>query len=1157
MKLNEYFERIEKEVKEAYVIANEARKAGVDPVSEVEVPMANSLAERVVGLISVLYPQAYDKRIVDRILELEKEYGSLEAAVALKIAEEIAKEKFCKFESHVQSMEAGIRIAIAYLTLGYVSSPIEGFIQLKVKKTLDGNGEFLAPYYSGPIRSAGGTEAGFSLVIVDYLRELFGYAKYDPSSDEIKRGVAECYEYHERITNLQYLPSEAELEFLMKNIPIQLTGDPSEDKEVYNYKDLPRIETNFIRSGFCLVMGEGMAQKAPKILRRVTKLRAQGFKLNGWDWLDEFVALQKKIKENKKVGSSRSGATYMQDLVAGRPVFAHPSVSGAFRLRYGRARNTGYSTLAVHPATMGITDGFIAIGTQLKIEKPTKGCTCASCDTIMGPIVKLNDGSVKYIKEYETAKTIYSKVSEVLYLGDILVPYGDFINRNHPLEKAGYVEQYWMEQLKDKGGKSELFPSFKEAIALSKEYNIPLHPEYIYFWKEISKEEFYSLLDWINHGEIREKKLVLPFSHQEKERFQKGKRALELIGCEHEVVTANVLLNEKDTSAILFNLGININEGLNEQLDEVIIKIKNNEKKESGEEIKVLELFNILSRVVIEDKSGTFIGARMGRPEKAKLRVLPGSPHVLFPVGEEGGRMRSVQEAYDFGSVSADFSVYFCSKCVKETIYPLCEDCGSNCEKRFWCRDCMRSSVSKCEEHGYSQEFVEKRIDMRHYVDRAKKAMSIKADEVQTIVKGVKGTSNKDHSCEHLAKGYLRAKYNIHVNKDGTIRYDMTEMPITHFKPVEIGTSIKKLREIGYDKDINGNDLENENQILEILPHDIILPSCPVSPDEKADDVFLSVANFVDEELIRLYRVKSFFNVKTREDLVGSLMGCMAPHTCSTVIGRIIGFSKVQALLASPYIHAAMRRDCDGDEAAVMLLMDLLLNFSRKFLPAHRGGTQDAPLVLNLRLRANEVDDMIFDVDVSKFIPLVLYESAMKHSMPSEVKMEQVRDRLGGVNEFTELGYSYECSNINLGPQCSSYKTLPTMGEKVDDMMKLCSKIRAVNITDVARLVIERHFIRDTRGNLRKFSQQGVRCVTCNAKYRRPPLGGKCEKCGGKLLFTISEGSVLKYMQKALDLARTYKVQPYLIESLELTESFIHSLFGKETERQEGLGKWF
>ena len=49
----------------------------------------------------------------------------------------------------------------------------------------------------------------------------------------------------------------------------------------------------------------------------------------------------------------------------------------------------------------------------------------------------------------------------------------------------------------------------------------------------------------------------------------------------------------------------------------------------------------------------------------------------------------------------------------------------------------------------------------------------------------------------------------------------------------------------------------------------------------------------------------------------------------------------------------------------------------------------------------------------------------------------------------------------------------------------------------------------------------------------------------------------MKYMQPALDLARDYKVSPYLLESLELTESYIQSIFGKEKEKQEDLKRWF
>jgi len=86
----------------------------------------------------------------------------------------------------------------------------------------------------------------------------------------------------------------------------------------------------------------------------------------------------------------------LKDLVAGRPIFGHPSRSGSFLdFRYGRGRVSGFSASSLHPATMAITDSFIATGTQLKIEKPTKGCVVTPCDSIDGPIVKFFNGSVK------------------------------------------------------------------------------------------------------------------------------------------------------------------------------------------------------------------------------------------------------------------------------------------------------------------------------------------------------------------------------------------------------------------------------------------------------------------------------------------------------------------------------------------------------------------------------------------------------------------------------------------------------------------------------------------------------------------------------------------------------------------------------------------
>ncbi|MCK5602461.1 DNA polymerase II large subunit, partial [Candidatus Pacearchaeota archaeon] len=260
--------------------------------------------------------------------------------------------------------------------------------------------------------------------------------------------------------------------------------------------------------------------------------------------------------------------------------------------------------------------------------------------------------------------------------------------------------------------------------------------------------------------------------------------------------------------------------------------------------------------------------------------------------------------------------------------------------------------------------------------------------------------------------------------------------------------------------------------------------------------------------------------------------------------------------LASPYMHAAIRRDCDGDEAAIMLLSDVLLNFSREYLPSHRGGTQDAPLVLNAKIDAGEVDDQILDFEMLYFggYPLELYEKAEMEKHSSEVELEIVKNVLKKEkNPFFGYGFTHDTSNLNMGVNCSSYKIFPTMKDKVSHKMALCEKLRSTDHDDVARLVIERHFLGDIRGNFRKFMVQSFRCVDCNNIIRRPPLSGVCDKCDGKLIFTVNEGGIKKYLQPAIDLSLKYNVSEYLRETLTLTKEQIDGVFGVEEVVKESV----
>jgi DNA polymerase II large subunit len=1176
--IKDYFQNIEQEVNRCYDAANKVRKKGLDPEDKVDIPLAKNMAERVTGLISIAAPQLTDKKVntkvTQRIQELEKKYSLLDWRVALKIAEEMAKEKFCKFNSKLEAMEIGIRMGFAYLTLGIVSAPLEGFTNLKIKKRKDGK-EYFALRFAGPIRGAGGTGSITPLLIADYIRTVMGYSTYDPDEREINRWAAETQDYHDRVTNLQYRPSDEEIKFLARHVPVEIDGDPTEKFEVSNYKDLPRIETNRIRGGFCLVLAEGLAQKAPKIWKKLSQWGKE-FGLD-WDFLEEFLDLQKKMKAQEETSETTTkekitpNYTFIADLVAGRPILTYPLAAGGFRLRYGRTRVSGFTAAALNPATQYLLNKYIAIGTQLKIERPSKGVSVSVCDSIEGPIVRLKDQSVIRVDTVHQAEKFNSEIEKIIFLGDFLSDYGDFSEFGHVLVPPGYCPEWWIQELEkavvDIFGNFDLkklsnlieisldrlkelftnhlavFPTIEEAFKFSQEMKIPLHPAHTYHWKLINKQDILLLREWLLQGSFKKDlhkflKIILPLNKHTK----KAKKILENIGMPHLVINKENVVIEAEESMVLA----------------LCLNFKNQEDLQNLDlshflEINALEIINKISQIKLRDKSGTFIGARMGRPEKAKQRKMTGSPHAMFPVGQEGDRLRSFQAALKTGKVRADFPLLYCPHCQKETIYHLCETCGKKTTQKYFCRFCGMLDKEECK-HGPAQKYKTQNLDIRYYFNSALEKLKMRI--FPDLIKGIRGTSNKNHMPEHLAKGILRAKHGIYVNKDGTTRYDCTEQPITHFKPKEICTTIEKLKQLGYKKDIHGEELADKDQILELMPQDIIIPGYN-SLEGSAPRILFQVANFVDELFVKFYNSEPFYNLKSKEDLIGHLVIGIAPHTSAGLIGRIIGFSQTQCFLAHPMFHAGMRRDCDGDEAAMILLMDALVNFSRKYLPESRGAkTMDACLILTSILNPSEVDDQVHGLGVAWKYPLEFYQAALEYKNPWDIKIEQFKSRLGKPSQYQNIGFTHPVDDFNQGVQCSAYKTLPTMEEKLQGQMDIAQKVRAVDKEDVAKLVIEKHFLKDIRGNLRKFSMQKFRCVKCNEKYRRPPLSNKCLKCGYRLLFTITEGSVIKYLGHSLKLAHDYDFSPYLKQSLEIVQENIHLIFGKEKDKQVGLGEW-
>lgn len=1144
----EYFSRLDSGVRSAYEVATAARAQGKDPELRVDIPIAEDLAARCENLVATIFDQLSQSGLKEGIRELESRYGKNDERVALVIAEQVMAGKFSKFPSLQQAIEAGLRVGVAYLTLGVVTAPLEGISTVRIR---DG---YIAVYYAGPIRAAGGTAAAMSVLVTDYLRKKAGLVEFKPTALEVKRYVTEIGDYH-RLQNLQYAPSEEEIAMIVQNCPICIDGDPTEEQEVSTYKDLSRVETNRIRGGMCLVISEGLAAKAAKLLKKI-RLFKEEFGLGHWAWLAKLIKAQKTQHAAKVVGTN-AGVTYTSEkyisrVIAGRPVLAHPSRPGGFRLRYGRARTGGLASTAIHPATMWLTE-FVAIGTQLATELPGKATVATPCDAIEGPVVKLRDGSVLQLRTKEDAAKSRTEIEEILSLGDVLVPFGEFMSNGHVLLPAAWCEEWWAAEVKAKISENPKSlkeedvkpfvqkpypaPPFDFALEVSRRLGVPIHPAYNYFWHDLSKEELVRLIEDFSRAEI------LPSGEVRLRGFTpETKRALETICAPHSV---------KD-SALVFSPNTPIHSVLGAPNQENLASLK--ERVLDAKD--TISAISSLIGVPVKEKGTVRLGMKMGRPEKAERRLMEGRPQILYPCGEAGGRMRNLMVAYEKTYVSAEFPIFKCGKCAKEINYFFCFDCGQRATQLKACRQCGRAT-EKTTCHGLETVAHKKvNVNIRQQLDQAFARLGI--GQKPELVKGVRGVMGKNRAVEALDKGLLRAKYDLYVNKDGTTRYDATNVPLTHFKPREIGVSVEKLRELGYNKDVSGASLVSADQLVELLPQDIVISD---NEDFSAVGYFINIAKFIDELLEKFYGLGKFYNVKSREDLLGHFVIGLAPHTSAGIVGRIIGFTPAKVTLGHPFWHAAHRRNADGDEDSIMLLLDALLNFSREFLPDRRGGrTMDAPLVLTTRIDPQEIDNEAWSIDIESEYPLSFYHESWQYKQPWELsrKIKTVGDVIASLgttsNRIINIGFTHESSDINDGPTKSKYVKLATMEEKVAAQLELARRLSAVDANMVAEAILEKHFLRDIKGNLRTFASQTFRCVDCNEKYRRPPLAGKCE-CGGNLQLTVSEGTIRKYLEPSKRIIEAFQVSTFLVQQFMLLEKNIEAMFGKK-ERQLELAKF-
>jgi len=1121
MNEGEYAALIEEEFQKTYRVAVEARRRIRSPTAEVEVLLAKDLAERVELLVG---PEGVAEKIRRYFGKIPRE------KLAFKIAEEIVSELRGRLSDEKLILQV-LRTCLAVSTPPCITAaPTEGIVNARIKRNVDGS-KYLAIYFAGPIRSAGGTELALTVLLADHIRKLLSLDRYKTTDEEVLRFIEELRIYQRKVSRFQYNVPEDLIEFILRRLPVEVTGIATDRIPVSSFRDLPRVETNYLRGGALRVVNDGIAGRAKKVWKLVEKLG-----IGGWDWIKHVVEQMSSVVNDDE-------RSYLDELVGGRPFISSSRKFGGLRIRYGRAFSTGMQAVGLHPLTLRILKGYITTGTQLKLDYPGKGGITSPVDSIEPPVVMLDDGSVLKLRSEED---IEGRITKILFLGDILISVGDLIENNVEIRSPGYCEEWWAEELQEKLPQSpdlprdllELArrvledplrwkPSVEEAIRFSSLLKLPLHPEYLPFWCNVSLEELEVVRSWIRRNikalKIIEKNAVLPYEED-------SKRVLTKLLIEHRVSTDGIILPLSWFKAIL-----------------ACLKPFNGRKLEGDSALEAVEK---LSGIPQKDKAGSFVGARMGRPEKAAQREMSPPVNILFPIAEAGGSTRDLMAAAKVGrKIAVELASRKCEKCGEITWKERCPVCNLPTKLVGRCEECgletgyLEDAVCpRCGSRiSFSRRFI---VNVGEEVYRALKRIS---EQAPLRLKGVKGLSSVAKVPELLEKGILRAKYGLYVYKDGTVRFDATNAPLTHFTPRQIGVSVEKLRKLGYMHDVHGEELKSPDQVLELKPQDLVIP-------RKAAQHLLKVSRFIDDLLVKVAGVKPFYEMKSVEDVVGKLVVALSPHTYAGVVGRVIGFTDALVCFAHPIFHAAKRRDCDGDEDGIMLLLDVLINFSKLYLPGRVGGRMDSPLLLTVLIDPKEVDEQAHNLDILDKIPLEFYRLAERGGHISELaeRIPTIRTVLKS-GKTVKIGYTHPQTWLSAHPVESSYKKYESMLEKILGQLELAEKIMAVDESFVAERILDTHILSDILGNMRAFLLQGFRCKQCGAKYRRPPLTNRCVNCGGEIAQTVFRGAVEKYLELVEKVLIKRIKSDYLLERITLALNNIKALFKAEEREQASL----
>ncbi|MHA2243375.1 MAG: hypothetical protein ACXADY_00240 [Candidatus Hodarchaeales archaeon] len=1077
-------------------LATQARARKLDPHNSIETKLTYTSKAKIAAILNIPRLEEY--------LPQDPSRPENPLLLAADIAKQIINGRFIK-KSRENLILLALHSALVIISQGLISVPQESI----PKVSIGSKSNHLTVYFSNTIRYATGETVGLVILIADYIRQVLHLNRFNPSPELIGRYVEELEIFLTMNDRFQYLRKDL-IKFLVHNIGIEVSGEAFERIEVKKYRNLPNM-TNKLRMGMCVAFEKIIESINSIAYRRLTS------GIPEWDWLKPpFEGIK---REKHDFGSREVRGT--------QPLLSKSRKPGGFRLRYGYSRNTGQGAAGIHPATMYLSE-MLSPGTNIKIDFMDRPLTLFPVSTLIGPLVELKDGSSERIESLTRIREVENQIVQIWEMGDILLSPDD-IPATETIELSAWTEEWWAQEIKRfisskirslenlaitlNFSPKELenllkeptryHPSTEIALALSNITKVPIHPYYSFNWNEIAISDLIRLIQKLN------------------------------------ISDDDLLHNDDDLRDILRQLGAPFtifNDCIRtERFQPFIHSLRGNEGKlsqilsELSTPIEIEKLIQIITKIPVKSLCQRRIGLKIIRVEKAEPRHVNPPAHILFPIGHHGGAQRNLLKAKKETSVDIQVSERFCSVCGESTFVSYCPKCQQKTQQLFICKKGHISETRKCIEcgqHTFSARI--KPVDISGLLNSGfQKTGPLNLKKI----KGVSFLNSKNRIPEHILKGILRAKHDIFVYKDGTIRFDQTNAHLTHFTPKEIHISIKDLLRLGYSHDVFGNDLTKEDQLIEINPYDVIV-------SKTAGDFLVRISKFIDDELVFLYELAPYYRINSLKDIIGSLIVGLSPFSMVAVMGRIIGYTDNNVTYAHPLWHLLKTRNCNGDIDSIALLLDVLLNFSEEYIPASRGGAMDVLSIINLPDKWEETS--VYANYDSISMNLSFFQSLKKNPL----KEELISYKMSYLTPYLPIFHTIDnISRYNFENRFRESKIV----SKIETELRVLSRIRGVKEGEFVDTILENDFLPKISTSLTRFFLQPVRCNTCNTTFRRVPLT-KCPVCHHQTIrLTLSEGWVLRYLQIINQLRDRYhsEISDYCQSWVELIELNKRLLFDK------------